>query len=364
MANVKFLRGTAAQYTAATKNDNTFYYTTDDKNLYLGETKISNAADLTAAIARIATNEGDISSINSALDTLKGGVADDGSILKMINDVTGALADLTTTSKASLVAAINELKVAIGTGGTASVVTVDTTTTTEGMAKTYTIKQGETTVGTIDIPKDMVVSSAEIVNADAEGTQGTFIKMVIANSEDVLYINVGTLVDIYKAEASAAQIQLTIDQTTNTISAEIVDGSVDTDALADNAVTSAKIADDNVITSKILDKNVTKAKLADDVQTSLGKADSAIQAIAEGTTDGTVAVDGKDVAVHGLGSAAYTDTSAYDAAGSANSVKTTLLGNAETDTADSATIAGVKKYADKAASDAQLVWGTIEEVTE
>lgn len=37
--------------------------------------------------------------------------------------------------------------------------------------------------------------------------------------------------------------------------------------------------------------------------------------VAEGSTNGTVAVNGSDVAVHGLGSAAYTDSSAYEAAG-------------------------------------------------
>ena len=38
--------------------------------------------------------------------------------------------------------------------------------------------------------------------------------------------------------------------------------------------------------------------------------------VAEGTTNGTVAVNGSDVAVHGLGSAAYTASTAYEAAGS------------------------------------------------
>lgn len=38
---------------------------------------------------------------------------------------------------------------------------------------------------------------------------------------------------------------------------------------------------------------------------------------AEGSTNGTIALNGNDVAVHGLGSAAYTESSAYDAAGDA-----------------------------------------------
>lgn len=41
--------------------------------------------------------------------------------------------------------------------------------------------------------------------------------------------------------------------------------------------------------------------------------------VAEGATNGTVAVNGTDVAVHGLGSAAYTASTAYDAAGTAAS---------------------------------------------
>ncbi len=38
-----------------------------------------------------------------------------------------------------------------------------------------------------------------------------------------------------------------------------------------------------------------KAKLGTDVQASIDKADSAIQSVATGKTDGTVAVDGTDV---------------------------------------------------------------------
>lgn len=51
--------------------------------------------------------------------------------------------------------------------------------------------------------------------------------------------------------------------------------------------------------------------LAVGVQTTLGKADTAIQSVISGTQNGTIAIDGEDVAVTGLGSAAYTDSSAY-----------------------------------------------------
>ena len=55
--------------------------------------------------------------------------------------------------------------------------------------------------------------------------------------------------------------------------------------------------------------------------------------IAEGTTNGSIAVNGADVAVHGLGSAAYTNADAYDEAGAAAAVQTALV-NGETEFAD------------------------------
>ena len=43
----------------------------------------------------------------------------------------------------------------------------------------------------------------------------------------------------------------------------------------------------------------------------VGKANSAVQSVTTGTANGTISVDNADVAVKGLGSAAYTNTSAY-----------------------------------------------------
>lgn len=329
--NVNFYKGTQAQYDALTKDAYTFYLVegTNSNDLYIGSVKLSNASDLAAAITRIATNEEDIDDIQATLTTLQGADTVDGSIAKMIKDasdiITAQIGDLTTlstTTKSDIVSAMNELYEDIEAGGSGSVVTIDTSTTTSGMSKSYTIKQGTKTVGVIDIPKDMVVSSAEVVTNPEGQAAGTYIKMVIANSEDVLYINVGTLVDIYTAETNATQVQLTIDQSTNTISAAIVAKSIGTTELADSAVTTVKIADGNV----------TKAKLAAAVQTSLDLADSALQAanITTGTSNGTISVDGTDVSVKGLGSAAYTASGDYDAAGSANTALTSAKSYTDT----------------------------------
>ena len=324
MANVMFLQGTAAQYTAATKNQNTFYYTTDDKQFYLGEVKLSNAGEIVAAVERITKNENDIQTINNTLTTIQGDENVDGSIKKAVKEAKdaleakiGNLENLNTTAKGNLVSAINEVLVAVGAGGTAAAVTMDTTTTTAGMAKSYTLKQGNNTIGTIDIPKDMVVRSGEVVVNPKGQAEGTYIVLTLANAtEDKIYVNVGTLVDIYKAKANATQIQLAIDSSTREISATVVAGSI----------TSTELADAAVVTAKIADGNVTKVKLSTEVQATLDKADSALQKadITTGTANGTISVKGEDVEVKGLGSAAYTDSGAYDTAGSAKAVQDDL----------------------------------------
>ena len=143
-----------------------------------------------------------------------------------------------------------------------------TSSTPEGVAKRYTITQLGSTVGTIDIPKDLVVSSGSVVagtwtgNSFAENASGKdqAIKLVIANQTTPIYINVAKLVDIYTAKKNATQVQLAIDSATNNL---------------------------------------------------LAKAGTAVQTVKEGTTNGTILVDDKPVNIHGLKSAAYKDSSDF-----------------------------------------------------
>ena len=223
----------------------------------------------TDAIAKLngdETTDGSIAkAVKTAQDTLQGKIDVN---KKEVDGKIGTLTDLTTDDKTSLVKAINENKAAIDAAKAADKVTLDTTTTTDGMLKSYTVKQGTKTIGVIDIPKDMVVKSG-VVEENPEGQKaGTYIVLTLANAtEDKIYINVASLVDIYTAEKNAVQVQLTINPTTREISAVIVAGSIGTVELADGAITTVKIADGVV----------TKAKLATEVQASLDKADSALQ---------------------------------------------------------------------------------------
>lgn len=173
-----------------------------------------------------------------------------------LDEKVGDVATLKTTEKTSVVGAINEVSDAVATAVDGAKVTVTTDTTTEGYLKTYTIKQGDTEISKINIPKDIfAVSGSVVTNPDADHT-GTFVKLVLENQEEPIYIDVASLIENYTAKADATQIQLVVDNDTREISATIVAGSVGTTELADSAVTTAKIAD----------KNVTAAKLADDVK--------------------------------------------------------------------------------------------------
>lgn len=209
---------------------------------------------------------------------------DDTEVRELIGDVT----TLKTTEKDSVVGAINEVSDAVTTAVDGAKVTVTTDTTTEGYLKTYTIKQGETEVGKINIAKDLVVTAGEVVVNPEGQPEGTYIKLTIANQETPVYVNVKDLVDAYTAQADAVQIQLAISDT-NEISATLVAGSVGTTELAENAVTTAKIAD----------KNVTLAKLEDNVQATLAqvntnKAD--IEALQQLTGEGIEPISSEAIA--------------------------------------------------------------------
>lgn len=224
-----------------------------------------NDTDLTA---RVAANESSITKLNGA-DTVTGSVAKQVKDAKdTVESKIGILTNLATASKGNVVGAVNEVKSSIDSLKTSSAISVDTTNTTSGMAKSYQIKQGAKLITTIDIPKDMVVKSGTVEKNPVGQASGTYLVLTLANAtNDKVYINVGTLVDIYTAQASATQVQLTIDSTTREISAVIVAGSIGTTELANGAVTTTKIAD----------ANVTKAKLDKTVQASLDKADTALQ---------------------------------------------------------------------------------------
>lgn len=193
--------------------------------------------------------------------------------VKTNTDHIGTMDNLETAAKNDLVTAINEVRNAVSAGGTAAAMTMveQTTGLSDGVVKAYVFKQGENTVGTVNIPKDMVVQSGEVV-VDPEGQEaGTYIKMVLANAtNDEIFVNVGSLVDVYKGH-EGLQVSVVVDKDARMISANLMD----------DAVSAQNISADAVTTVKIADGNVTKAKLSTEIQASLDKADVAAQGAAD-----------------------------------------------------------------------------------
>ena len=95
---------------------------------------------------------------------------------------------------------------------------------------------------------------------------------------------------------------------------------------------------------------IPKTDLASAVQTSLGKADSSVQSVTTGSTNGTVSVDGTDVKVKGLADLAYKSSVSKSDVGLGNVVN---AGRDTTPTANSTnyiTSGGVKSYVDSVIS--------------
>ena len=92
-----------------------------------------------------------------------------------------------------------------------------TESTPEGFAKVYNIKQTSTGLNaTINIPKDMVVSSGKVETYTLSGIwgpAGTYLVLTLANAtSDKVYINVGNLIEYVTSGSTADdQIQIEID---------------------------------------------------------------------------------------------------------------------------------------------------------
>lgn len=148
--------------------------------------------------------------------------------------------------------ALEELFSAVADAQSNAAVTISSATTTSGMLRSYTFSQGGTNIGTIDIPKDYVNNIIGIVSQDGSGNSGIFLKVNTAptgaDTPVYDYVDVSGLVEyVTSGSQSGDMIFVTVDPQTHKVTATITDGTV------------------------------TKPKLHADVQTSLGKADTALQ---------------------------------------------------------------------------------------
>ena len=280
MANVKFLSGSYAQYSSlAVKDANTLYFV--DGQLFKGDVSytdqivvVSALPDtLTAGKVYVNTTDKSVTYYDGTTSTVivpatVGTIGDstpdtDLANVKAIKDFVAAeIAKLPkqtdyTVTLVDEVAGENELtKQTIKQGKAGSEATIGAIvvpdlkmevkgTPNDGYLKTYQFTYGTGSTFEIDIPKDLVVKSGEVIvvadDSPVSGlTNGTYLKLVIANQTEPVYINVADLCDVYTGKTVTDGVSISI-SASNEISATLV-GKVITEANLDDALTK-KITD-------------------------------------------------------------------------------------------------------------------------
>lgn len=180
----------------------------------------------------------------------------------------------------------------------------------------------------INIPKDMVVQRGYVATKSTDGDwgpPGTYIEIVLANSNNtMLWIPVGSLVEYVSSGSQAGDtIIVNVDPDTHQVTASITNGTI------------------------------TKAMLHQTVQDSISLADTSIQQITTGDGLGQIKVDGVNVNVYGIGTAAGHAAEDFDPVGSAAAI----IG-VEGDTAEQDTLHGVRKWASDAYVSIQALTNT------
>lgn len=283
MANVKFLTGTYAQYKGlAAKDANTLYFV--DGQLFKGETSYTNQIEVvdslpvTLVAGKIYVNTTDKSVtyydgatstvvVPETVATIGDSTADTAlASVKAIKDFVAAemakipaAVDYTITITDETAGAGEKSKQTIKQGKTGEETTVGTIivpdlvmavkeTPTEGYLKTYQFTYGTGSTFEVDIPKDLVVTAGEVIVVSDDSpvtglTNGTYLKLTIANQDKPVYIDVKDLADVYTGKTETTGVSVAI-SASNEISATLVGKAVAEENLADALATKINGADE------------------------------------------------------------------------------------------------------------------------
>lgn len=223
----------------------------------------------------------DITNINAAISAINN---------MAVVATSGAAADVTIADAGdkfnanNVEAALAELADLVGDGtNSAKVHLVDASAGQSDYAKVYELYQGadasdmtkNTKIGTINIPLDKVLQSGKVVtitsNQDSDGdatsglVDGKYVKLVLQNVANPLYINVHDLVDVYTTNNQTAEVTVSVDANNN-ITATIGEVSAtkvvytEADAQAGTSKETVKQALDRVGTA-LSDLGITEVKV-------------------------------------------------------------------------------------------------------
>ena len=274
MADVLFKSGTYAEYIGlAAKDDNTIYFI-DNGQIYKGATSytdqiiVVSALPSTLVAGKVYVNTTDKSvtyydgtSSTVVVPATVGTIGDstpdtDLANVKAIKDFVAAeiakipaQVDYTVTLVDETAGTGEKTKQTIKQGKAGSEKEVGTIVVpdlkmevkaapNDGYLKTYQFTYGTGSTFEIDIPKDLVVTAGEIIVVNSSSpvsglTDGTYLKLTIANQTEPVYIDVKDLCDVYTGKAVTDGVSVTISDT-NEISATLVGKAVSESNLDDN----------------------------------------------------------------------------------------------------------------------------------
>ena len=260
--NVKFLSGTYAQYTALGTYDPSTLYFISEGAIYKGNVNCTDQVVIVETLPQtlvggkiyIEKDSGKVTYYDGTTSTVVipatvGSIGDstpdtDLANVKAIKDFVAAeiakipaQVDYTVTITDETAGTGEKTKQTIKQGKTGSEKEIGTivvpdlkmevkATPNDGYLKTYQFTYGTGSTFEVDIPKDLVVTAGEVIvvsdDAPVTGlTNGTYLKLTIANQSTPVYINTNSLVDVYTGKAVTDGVSVTISDT-NEISATLV----------------------------------------------------------------------------------------------------------------------------------------------
>lgn len=372
-------------YIVGDKGDNVAYW---DGTKYITVVKPTTvAADLSALTQRVTTAENNISAADGKLTVIQG--EGEGSIKKAAADAKQAAIDAAATDATSKAdKALEDAKADSATKKTEAIEAAAAETTKQvtaaktelqanidkkankattlagyGIADAYTKDEANTAIAAAvanahHLKREIVSVLPEV----SEANEDTIYMVPDAGSTDAAGSNKSVYTEYMLVNGAFERIgtsdvdlgnYFTKDQVTDAISIAKGEAATDAQTKADaakaaaiataaaDATTKADAAQAAAITEagKKADKALEDAKaysdgLAKNYATAAqgAKADSAVQAadVVSGTANGTISVKGSDVAVKGLGSAAYQNSGAFDASGAAAGAITEAKAYADT----------------------------------
>ena len=281
MADVLFKSGTYAQYVGlAAKDDNTIYFI-DNGQIYKGETSYTDQIVVVSALPNtlvagkvyVNTTDKSVTYYDGTTSTVVvpatvGTIGDstpdtDLANVKAIKDFVAAeiakipaQVDYTVTLVDETAGTGEKTKQTIKQGKSGSEKEVGTivvpdlkmevkATPNDGYLKTYQFTYGTGSAFEIDIPKDLVVTAGEIIVVNSSSpvsglTDGTYLKLTIANQTEPVYINTSDLCDVYTGKTATDGVSISVSDT-NEISATLVGKAITEANLEDTLAT--KISD-------------------------------------------------------------------------------------------------------------------------